>query len=87
MCRFNYSACTQQIFTSLKLTIETLEKYKICWKLTINIPERRQRYRSGVFVFFFEHLQHLFLVFFIVEFEQVNVCWVILALNIAFSFT
>ena len=36
---------------------------KICSKLTIKTPERRQWRRSGVFVVNFEHIPHLALVF------------------------
>ena len=32
-------------------------------KLTVKIPEQRQRRRSGVFIFKFEHISHLVLVF------------------------
>ena len=44
-------------------------------KLTIKTPGRRQWLRSGVFFFNFEHISHLFLVFF-VDFEQVNSSYV-----------
>ena len=45
-------------------TIETLEAgVKLCSKLTIKIPERRHRCRSGVFIVNFEHILHLLLVF------------------------
>ena len=36
---------------------------KICSNLTIKIPERRQWYRSGIFIVNFEHISHLALVF------------------------
>ena len=35
----------------------------MCSKLTIKIPEQRQGRRSGVFLFSFEQVLHLFLVF------------------------
>ena len=45
-------------------TIETLEQgYKICSKLTIEIPERRQWHLSGAFIVNFEHISYLALVF------------------------
>ena len=54
----------QPAFTCSKLTIETLEQgVKICSKLTIKKPERRQWSRSGVFIVNFEHISHLVLVF------------------------
>ena len=31
--------------------------------------------RSGVFIVNFEHISHLLLVFLLLTFEQVNVCW------------
>ena len=36
---------------------------KICSKLTIKTPQRRQWRRSGVFIVNFEHISHLLLVF------------------------
>ena len=44
--------------------------------VTIKTPERRQWRRSGVFIFNFEHILHLFSTVSIVDFEQVNVSWV-----------
>ena len=41
----------------------TRTRCEICSKLTINIPERRQLRRSGVFIVNFEHISHLVLVF------------------------
>ena len=41
----------------------TIKRYKICSKLTIKTPERRQWRRSGVFIVNFENNSHLFLVF------------------------
>ena len=40
-------------------------KCEICSRLTINTPEQRQRQwqYSGVFIFKFEHLSHVVLVF------------------------
>ena len=36
---------------------------EICSKLTIEIPERRQWRRTGIFIINFEHTSHLFLLF------------------------
>ena len=44
--------------------------------LTIKTPERRKWRRSGVFIVNFEHISHPFPMFLIVDFEQVNVRWV-----------
>ena len=41
----------------------TRTRCKICSKLTIKTPERRQRRRSGVFIVNSEHILHLALVF------------------------
>ena len=41
----------------------TRKRCKICSKLTIKTPERRQWRRSDVFIVNFEHISHLFLVF------------------------
>ena len=38
------------------------KRYKICSKLTIKTPERRQWRRSGVFIVNFEHISHIVLV-------------------------
>ena len=46
---------------------------KICSKLTIKTPERRGR--SGVFIVSFEHISHLVLVGFFVNFEHVIAGW------------
>ena len=47
---------------------------EICAKVTIKTPERCEWRRSSVFIVSFEHILHLFL---FVDFEQINVCWVI----------
>ena len=60
--------------------METLEKKcEICSKLTIKTPERRhcRRSRSAVFIVNFEHILHFFSSVSIVDFEQVNVRWVL----------
>ena len=49
---------------------------KICSKLTIKTPERRQLLRSGVFIVNFEHISHLVFSVSIVNFEQLNAGWV-----------
>ena len=41
----------------------TRTKCEICSKLTIKTPERRQERGSGVFIFNFEHISQLVLVF------------------------
>ena len=38
-------------------------RYEICSKLTINMLERRQWRRSGVFIVNFEHISHFVVVF------------------------
>ena len=43
--------------------------------LTIKTPKRRQWRRFSVFTVNFEHILLLFLLFFIVHFEQVNISW------------
>ena len=55
-----------------KLTVITLERRQ--WRLTIKTFEQSQWCLSGLIVNF-KHILHHFL-FFIVYFEQVNVCWV-----------
>ena len=63
----------QLTFTCSKSTIETLEKkWEICSKLTIKTWRR-----SDVFVINFEHISHLFSV----DFEQVNVSWVVITVK------
>ena len=54
---------------------------QICSKLTIKTTECR---RSGVFIVNFERISHLFLVFSIIDIEQVNVCWVVYYLHSSF---
>ena len=46
--------------------------FKINKKKTL---EKRQSRDSGVFVVNFEHVSHLSLVFLLLTFKQVNVCW------------
>ena len=41
----------------------TRRRCKICSKLTIKDPKRRQWHRSSIFIVNFEHILHLFLVF------------------------
>ena len=55
---------SQPPITCSKSTIETVEQnVKICSKLTIKTPDRRQWRRSGVLIVDFEHISHLVLVF------------------------
>ena len=56
--------------------INTRKRCKICSKLTIKTPERRQWHRSCVFIVNFEHISHVFSRVSIVNFKQVNVSWV-----------
>ena len=49
----------------------TRARYEICSKLTIIISERRQWRPSSIFMVNFEHISHLVLVFYIVNFEHV----------------
>ena len=48
---------------------------KICSKLTIKMPERRQWRRSGIFIVNFEHFTPCFIVS-VVKFEHVIASWV-----------
>ena len=48
----------------------------MCSKLTIKIWRR-----SDVFIVSFENISHLVLVFFIVNFEQVNVGWAVITIE------
>ena len=54
----------------------TRKKCEICSKLTIKTPKRSQWRCSGLLTVNFEHISHLFFSVSIVDFEQVNVCWV-----------
>ena len=54
----------------------TRKRCGICSKLTIKTPERRQWRSSGVFIVNLEHSTPFSSVS-IVDFEQVNICWVI----------
>ena len=54
----------------------TIKWCEIYSKLKIKTPERRQWRRPGVFIVNYEHISHIFSSVFIVDFEQVNVCWV-----------
>ena len=51
----------------------TRKKCETCSKLTTKTPEQHQWRCSGDFIVNFEYTSHLFLVFLIVGFEQVNV--------------
>ena len=53
----------------------TRTRCEIWSKLTIKTPERHHWRRSGIFIVNFEHISHLFLVFLIVNFKQVNAGW------------
>ena len=44
-------------------------------KVNNKTPEQRHWRRSYVFIVNFEHISHLFLCVFIVDFEQVNISW------------
>ena len=49
----------------------TRKKSETCFKLTIKTPKQHHWFCSGAFIVNFEHISHLFLVIFIVDFEQV----------------
>ena len=53
-------ACICQLKVNNK---NTKTRFRICSKLTIKTPERRQWHRSGVFIVELEEISHLFLVF------------------------
>ena len=64
--------CPQLTFTFSKPTVRNNRKRReICSELT-----KKTRRRSGVFIVNFERISYLFLVFFFVDFEHVNVNWV-----------
>ena len=46
------------------------KRCEICSKLTIKLPEPCQWRRFGVFIVNFEHILHLFLVFFIADLKK-----------------
>ena len=54
----------------------TRKRCEVCPKLTIKTPEWRHWHRFDVFIVNFEHISHLFVVLYIVNFKQVNVSWV-----------
>ena len=65
------------IIYMLKVNERNIRKRcEICSKLTITTPARRQLDRFGVCSVNVRDISHLFLVFAIVAFEQVNVRWV-----------
>ena len=45
----------------------TRERYERCSKVTINTPKQGQWCRSGVFIFNFDHISHLVLVFLLLD--------------------
>ena len=57
------SMAYQLTVTCSKSTMETLESCEKCLKLTIKTTERCHWHRSGVFIFIFGHISHLFIVF------------------------
>ena len=71
-----YTIITQQAITRSKSTVGTLEEDEICSELTIKTPARCKGLPSGVFIVKFERNSHLFLVFLLLNLNQVNVCWV-----------
>ena len=44
--------------------------WEICWKLTINITERRHRRRSGALIVNLKHISHFFLVFLLLSLSR-----------------
>ena len=61
---FWHATTNQPAFTCSMLAIEILEQgVKVCSKLTIKKPERRQWRRAGLFNVNFEKISHLALVF------------------------
>ena len=75
--KLNISEWVSQLaFTCSNLTLETLEqRCKICSKLAIRPPKRRQWRRFGGFIVNFEHISHLYCSVFFVNFEHVIAGW------------
>ena len=66
---FSLSLLTRKVYSPANIypfkvnNKNTTKKCQICSKLTIKIPDQRQRRRSGVFIVNFEYISHLFWVF------------------------
>ena len=72
ICDENPWTTSQPAFSYSNLTIETLEpRCKMCSKLTIKPPKRRQWRRFGGFIVNFEHISHLCSSVSIANFEHV----------------
>ena len=63
----------------------TRKRCEICPKLTIKTPKRRYRRRSGMFIVNFEHIVHLFKSVSVVDFEQLNASWEVVAVRPLFK--
>ena len=61
----------------------TRKRYEICSRLAIK-TERRHLRRFSVFIVNFEHISYLFLGFFIADFKQLHVSWVVEHLRLNF---
>ena len=62
--------------TKTYLTAQTLRKVRNMFKFNREkTPEQSQWRRSGVFIVNFEHISHLFLVFFLLTLYIWNICW------------
>ena len=62
-CQKNIARSNPAGIYLLKVNNRNTRTCEICSKLTIKIPERRQRRRSSIFIVNFEHISHLVLVF------------------------
>ena len=72
---FVYNALPAVVYLLKVNKRNTITRCEICSKLTIKTSERRHWGRSDVFIVNFEHISHLALVFYIVNFEHVIAAW------------
>ena len=63
----------------------TKKRCEIWLKLTLKTPERRQWFRSGVFIINFEHNSDVCFSFLITYFEQVHVCFDSVVITLEYS--
>ena len=71
------SICPGNIYLFKVINRNTRKRCEICSKSTIKTPEWRQWRRYSVFIVNFEHISPPFSSFSIVDFEQVNISWVV----------
>ena len=71
-------ASSQQIFSCSNSNGNSRKRSEICSKLTITTPEWSHWSCAGVFIVNFNYILHVFVLFSMADFKQVDVCSIVM---------